>query len=576
MGKVSTELLTEAFIKPIRFALLLDDSFPTFATMAGAGRDETLDNDRAKSLFELCRSKGWLCDVGNRPAVAERFENDNHLHQSDLLILDYNLNPADQDDPTAALGILQKLAASEHFNLVIVYTDSESRSVTRDIAYSLGAGDDLTPEAHNDAAEIIADLDPEVEEALSKEFSQAILDDYISGPALRASSVSFREALKNAGIAFRDIPAVLNVWTRGRLEARLKPLVLAERRSNRAVATSLASHGGPYWVARDNVFVAVANKTADAPEVLIDRLTSAIEAWDPNPLLVMMMQARASLEKAGTLADHKVLETPRLRAGWLLRILMGKNETDRRANVADLYGRLFERLATSVEPSIVEFGTRLIRPNLDEPSVDTARTMAGAVHNLGASHIYHALNEYLCSDECPDGAMTTGVVFSGTRRGKLQYWVCVTPACDLVDGQNRSGWDGELKPTRPVAVARLSIIRSMPAIEKTLENATIGRHIFLFVDHKPIVLEATDETSRQMSLETIFLENGGRIAGGKFKGHVVDLDEHGKLVANEIEFDVVAKLRPDYANRLLTQSGSQRARIGVDFFNLPMQPDKAE
>jgi hypothetical protein len=322
-------------------------------------------------------------------------------------------------------------------------------------------------------------------------------------------------------------------------------------------------------VTSGNVFVAVVNKTADAPEVLIDRLASAIEAWDPNPLLVMMMQARASLEKAGTLADHKVLETSRLRAGWLLRVLLGKNAEERRANIADLYGRLLERLATSVEPSMVDFGHRLITPNSGEEAVETAKKMAEAAHNLGPMQVYHALNEYLCSDECRDGGMTTGVVFSGMRGGMEQFWVCVTPACDLVEGQNERGWDGELKPTRPVAVARLKATKSGPAVSTLLECATIGRHIYLFVDNAPVALEALDETSRQMSLETMFLRNGGLIENGKFLGHVIDLDDQRKPVANEIEFTVLAKLRPDYANRLLTQSGSQRARIGVDFFNLP-------
>lgn len=570
MPKVSSDLLEEAFIKPIRFALLVDDKFPTFTALANeGGYDPALDNDRARKLFELCRARGWLCDVGNRPAVAETFENDNHLHQSDLLILDYNLDPVDQNDPTAALGIIQQLASSDHFNLVIVYTASEARSVTRDIAYSLGAGEELSDELLKTAENIIADMEPEIDAELKEQFNQAIIDDYIVGPKLKPSSEAFRKTLLASGVAPKDLRATITLWTRKRLEARLKPEVLAKRQPHRLIATSLSSRDGPYWVTGDNVFVAVVNKETDEPEHLIDRLASAIEAWDPNPLLVMMMQARAALEKAGTLADHKVLETSRLRAGWLLRVLLGQDEAGRRANIADLYGRLFERLASSVEPSIVDFGARLIMPSREEEVVETARRMAGAAHDMSPMHIYHALNEYLCSDECCDGGMTTGVVFCSDRGGKEQFWVCVTPACDLVDGQNEGGWDGELKPTRPVAVARLNAIKSGPSVSKFLEKATIGRHIYLYVDEKPIALEALDEASRQMSLETIFLRDGGRIENGRFFGHVVSLDEQRRPVTTEYEFKVLAKLRPDYANRLLTQSGNQRARIGVDFFNLP-------
>lgn len=569
MAKVSGALLSEAFIKPIRFALLLDDKFPTFPALADNKFDAGLDNGRAKALFELCRSRGWLCDVGNRPSVAEQFENDNHLHQSDLLILDYNLDPADQNDPTAALHIIQKLAKSDHFNLVIVYTDSDSLAVTRDISYSLGAGSELTKSQAADAQVVIEDFDDELMQKLTESFSQGILDDYINGPAIRVSSEPFRNELKAAKVAPNVIPHVLVQWCRNRLELRLKPEILTQRRPSRPVTANLGPNDSPFWVTQDNVFVAVVNKGKSAPDVLIDLLEAAIASWDPSPLLVMMMQARAALEKAGTLADHKVLETSRLRAGWLLRILLGDTEEARRDNVAELYGRLFERLATSVEPSIVDFGSRLIRPNPAENAVDTARSLAGAVHNMGAAQIYHALNEHLCSDECQDGGMTTGVVFRSTRGGKEQYWVCVTPACDLVSGQNESGWDGELKPTRPAAVARLNLVKNQESVATILTNATIGRHIFLYINNSPMAFEVTDEKSRQMSLETIFLRDGGLIKAGRFFGHVIDLDADGKPMVNELEFETLAKLRPDYANRLLTLSGSQRARIGVDFFNLP-------
>jgi len=127
MAKVAAALLRDAFIEPIRFALLVDDKFPIYPALAEGKFDAALDNPRAKALFDLCRSRGWLCDVDNRGSVAARFEEDKHLHQSDLLILDFNLDPADQDDPTAALNILQRLSASDHFNLVIVYTNATRR-----------------------------------------------------------------------------------------------------------------------------------------------------------------------------------------------------------------------------------------------------------------------------------------------------------------------------------------------------------------------------------------------------------------------------------------------------------------
>ena len=81
-----------------------------------------------------------------------------------------------------------------------------------------------------------------------------------------------------------------------------------------------------------------------------------------------------------------------------------------------------------------------------------------------------------------------------------------------------------------------------------------------------------EENSRQMNLETILLEGDGLIVDGAFKGHTIALGEGSAPTFKQTDFKVIAKLRPDYANRVLIQSGQQRSRIGVDFFNLPKPP----
>lgn len=573
MAKVATELLKEAFIEPIRFALLLDDKFPIYPALAENRFDGTLDNARAKALFDLCRGRGWLCDIDNRGAVAEQFETNKHLHQSDLLILDFNLDPLDQDDPTAALKILQRLAASDHFNLVIVYTNADPAAVTRDIVFSLGAGTVLDQAAAGAAQEALEDIDEDAIGNVDQALSWATIDDYLRGVNLRTSAMDLRIQLGAAGVGNGQQGSVVTLLAQERMRRRIKPEVFAARRPARPVDCSLGRAGAAHWVTQDNVFVAVVNKQEEEPAVLLDRLVEALEAWDPSPLRVMMMHARAAMEKAGSLADQTVLETPRLQAGWLLRILLGKTDAERRETVGDLYGRLFERLANKVEPSIVDFGVRLIDPANAADPVAHAKTLAGAVHNLGADQVYHALNEHLCSDVCPDGPMTTGVIFKGSRGGSVQYWLCTSPACDLVPGQNLRGWDKDLEPLRPVMVTRLNPVRAAAAIARALEQATIGRHIFLLVDGRTLAFEVAEEKSRQMELETLLLENDGRIVEGEFRGYAIDLNEARQPTFAAVGFTVLAKLRPDYANRLLAQSGQQRSRIGVDFFNLPKPED---
>lgn len=66
-----------------------------------------------------------------------------HLHQSDLLILDFHLDRANQEDGARAIHILRHLARNDHFNLVVVYTKGYEEvggrfeQVARDIAVGL-------------------------------------------------------------------------------------------------------------------------------------------------------------------------------------------------------------------------------------------------------------------------------------------------------------------------------------------------------------------------------------------------------------------------------------------------------
>jgi hypothetical protein len=570
MAKVTKALLREAFIEPIRFALLLDDRFPIYSTLAENRFDAKLDNAKAKALFEFCRKQGWLCDIDNRRSVAEEFEAHKHLHQSDLLILDFNLDPADQNDPTAALKIIQLLAASDHFNLVVIYTTSDVDAVARDIVFSLGGGAPLTAPATEAARASLEDLDPEHSQAIAEALSWSVIDNYLKRSNQGVSATDLRKCLTAAQITGAAQTAMVDYLAFDRMNRKLKPDVLIGRRPEVCVDSSLGRTGTARWVTQGNVFIAIVNK-GEEPNVLIDRLIEALEAWDPEPLRVMMMHARAAIERAGSLADQKVLETSRLQAGWLLHILLGTTDDERRGRISELYGRLFERLAGNVKPSITEFGMSVIGPGADDP-VAIARKLAGAPHDLGAAKVFHALNEHLASDVCPDGPMTAGVIFRGTRGGAEAYWMCTSPACDLMPGQNRSGWDGELRPLRPASVIRMRIIKREFSVADALQEADRGRHVFLFLGGKEVAFQVIEEQSRQMELETILLDGDGLIFDGAFKGHIVERDSSGAPAFKAVDFQVLAKLRPDYANRILTQSGHQRSRIGVDFFNLPKPP----
>ncbi|WP_447893190.1 response regulator receiver domain [Pseudomonas marginalis] len=561
MPNISPELLKEAFIDPIRFALVVDDEFPTYSQMARQEL-ERYDAARAESLFGFCRAQGWLCDVDNAVRVAEEFERDKHLNQSDLLILDFHLESDKPEDPTRALGVLQSLAASDHFNLVIIYTAAPPADVARDVAYSLGGGVRIAEADEESVSDFIDELDPDVYENILDSSNREVIQNFLSSKRLSDSSRALVQSLRDANINPHLISSAVAYICKEQLAETLSVEVIGGRRASANVEVSF-SNDGPMWVAEGNLFAVIVNKQ-EAVNVLLQRLESALVSWNPSPLKLMMIQARAALEKAGTTVDLKVLDTPRRQAGWLLRVLSATDLAERKRHIHELYGRLFERLIKHVDEMVIGFGSKLFLDSEEAPA-KIAREMAKAT-GVSDEDIYHALNEHLCSDSYTDGIITTGVVFRCKREDSFSYWLCASPACDLVIGQNENGWDGDLHPYRPINAIRLTPVNGL---RKRLENATHGRDIFLHVDGVSVVLEVADSTTRQMKMETLLLANGGAIESSVFAGLIIALDGDRNPGVVESEFQSVALLRSDYANKFLAESGYQRARIGVDFIPIP-------
>lgn len=567
MPNISPELLKEAFIDPIRFALVVDDEFPTYSQMARQ-EIERYDAVRAESLFGFCRAQGWLCDVDNAVRVAEKFERDKHLNQSDLLILDFHLESDKPEDPTRALGVLQSLAASDHFNLAIIYTAAPPLDVARDVAYSLGGGVKISPEDARNVSEFIEGLDPDDYDGILDCSNAEVIQNFLASQRPSASAQALVRALREAEINQGLIGSAVAYICMEQLNEKLSRAVTERRNSSANVEVSFSAEG-PMWVAEGNLFAVIVNKE-EPVEVLLDRLQSALVSWNPSPLKLMMIQARAALEKAGTTVDLKVLDTPRRQAGWLLRILAASDLNERKRHIHELYGRLFERLIKHVDEVVIGFGAKLFVDFEGSPA-KIAREMAKA-KGVQDEDIYHALNEHLCSDSYTDGVITTGVVFRCNRDGNFSYWLCASPACDLVVGQNSNGWDGDLHPYRPINAVRLTSVSGM---RKRLESATHGRDIFLHVDGEALVLEVADSTTRQMKMETLLLADGGVISSSIFTGLIIALDKDKKPEIITSEFQSVALLRSDYANKFLAESGYQRARIGVDFVPIPKQAAQA-
>jgi Response receiver domain len=135
--------IKEAFIEPIRSVLIVDDDYPTFSEILDRQRhandatgDEEMpspkrwrkDPNDIKKVVESFRTAGrpLLVDIhdGENVGLGEEKKVAAHLHQSDLLVLDFQLDGSNGDG-TKAIEIARSVMGNNHFNLVVVHTNAE-------------------------------------------------------------------------------------------------------------------------------------------------------------------------------------------------------------------------------------------------------------------------------------------------------------------------------------------------------------------------------------------------------------------------------------------------------------------
>lgn len=148
--KTFEHLVREAFIAPLRSVLIVDDQYPTWdeifnSKMTGDKHSPDIQDrssrkkwndpivaDEIQRLISEFRRKnpGFIIDIHDGLSTGGNSEEPkalaNHLHQSDLLILDYNLEGGDVGTGgDMARKIISSVLENPHFNLVVVHTSED-------------------------------------------------------------------------------------------------------------------------------------------------------------------------------------------------------------------------------------------------------------------------------------------------------------------------------------------------------------------------------------------------------------------------------------------------------------------
>ena len=585
-GDHYSAFIEEAFIDPIRSVLIVDDDFPTYdeilatanssAASTRAHRDKAWRTrpERIANLIGTFRSRPrrLLVDIhdgANVPAKKE-VTTAGHLHQCDLLVLDYELDRTKPRDGTRAVEILRALMSNNHFNLVVIYTNEDLDFVFDFVRWGL-----ITPHYGP-----ISEEDTALAMHLIEEGEDSI-DNFAAKLRGTISSAQYFHSRLNQKSFLRTMSKGQQPYTLYRQQADLvewsskqRTLVLRHLLREAELANSLDlpsqvrfsnlewSSRDPKWVKSDSAFIAFSPKTDNNDDIL-SVLKQALGSWGPRPSRLFLTKLRADIDEYGVAAQGPALRNHHALAYWYYRLLADSAEGDRRWRIAESISRQSTQLLDGVQSGVEDFASRLIDAEIASGEPIAICDEHFGVNLADPSEKMTAIlehNAFVSGMEPKGWHLTTGHVFSISD----EYWLCLSPACDMVPAQIPA-WHNEMFGKRlPFLAVKLYNLKSRKAVQDVHSNR------YLFLRGKDDVLAyCFNDPSRELSAprwQQFFAENQGKFTGQHFQFRLSHIRQGKRsLVSQRLPAQVISQIRYEYALNLIQKLGVSLTRVGLDF-----------
>lgn len=572
--------IEEAFVQPIRSVLIVDDDYPTFdelltaeiGTAAGEkpARQKAWHGqpDRIKRVIDRFRGKDrpLLVDIhdGSNVTPGEDAEIAAHLHQSDLLVLDYSLDPANKGDGTRALRILASLTTSRHFNLVVIHTGDPLEGVFRETVLSLlrPQGDCLSEEERATADGHLYDAETSTE-GMEARLRASIGDaQYLT---LRRDPAAARDAMRGTEpfAQFRALCDELG-WRGDVRRLVLRRLVeisddrLGPKMTGPPDLEVTWSGGNVRFIRTDTVFVAFSDKQDE--EDLVEELKRALVESRPEPSRLFHAKLRAEMDEMGTVAQRAALQNRPALAHWYRRLIEADGP-GRKWMVADSVSRHAEQLLAGILPGVQDFAGRLV--DAEGPGGDAVALSKGyfgidLANDAARRRAEREHNAYVSSRPVGGWHLSTGQIFTIGD----EFWICLSPVCDMVPEQMSAERRERLGDWLPFTAVKLV---SVPP-DRTWD---VSSNRFLFVKGaEDVVTFCFNDPSRDASAPawyTMYAQDLGSLTND-FCFRVILPARDGSGLANAtFGATVVAQLRYEYALSLMHRLGGSQTRIGLDY-----------
>ncbi|MCI2400814.1 response regulator receiver domain [Aliiroseovarius subalbicans] len=587
------DLIHEAFVAPLRSATIIDDEYPTWEDWLGGhaahgtngkitdpkGKRRWESSEKIVKRIEQLRERSLIVDIHDGGSESGRIQN---YHHSDLVILDYQLDGQNGDGSRSMEIARRLLTENDHFNLIVLHTQQDDdRLITPfvDLLTRLMRHPDAINQKLIDQGEdLIAEL--ELSERLQSAF----------GPQHYATISAYGWAHFRTGLADGNLAEnhpIFAELTEIAAEQELTKQQIAQltaalcHKLNQKYRDHFAGNSAPgltwskgdnLWIKTNRGFIAFTSKKSKTN--LIEVLLGALSNWQPTPSRLISGKIRNLLHAQGSQLEDHFLQ--RDHVGWLFyRSLVEEGKQSTSPAVNSELSRQVERYTDLIRDGITEFGAKILES--DAPADGGCDTRNGGMYSFSEAENDDAHDHYNCFVSCKPH---TGLHLAP---GKIlvdgeDYWVVVSPSCDLVPGQKNSG--GKTASYMKFTAARLHPKKNIVDVRSSAET---GNFIFLKMQDEKVKAfsiygAAEGSTGERYLTQRAFLaDNEGRFHDSDGNLELIARFEVEHSVSKILNFQRVdfvvhdQQLRYEYALNLLSKVGAHASRVGLDY-RCPQKP----
>lgn len=320
------------------------------------------------------------------------------------------------------------------------------------------------------------------------------------------------------------------------------------------------------WIKTENLFLAFTSK--NDKENLLRVVENALDQWHPNPARMILSKFQSEIEENGVKVQDEVLQARYAFALWYYNAIAAQSH-DRTAKIEDLTKRHSEMLFSQISPEINAYTRQLLEA--EDKAIDENRDKIG---DIVCQHFQVNLDDgetkKIATDEhnlhtgtkTPEGwHLQTGHIFGMEE----QYWVCLSPSCDLIPREQADREKTYGKDIMPFLAVKLQ-----KASDSTKLKSTDGRFVHLSVDNQVtrFAINTPENYASRKLWHTLYAHNLGKFDPKDKELEISSLmgDDNG-LALKTSSAKIVGHLRYEYALSLAQQFSQFINRIGLDFLD---------